>query len=89
MRDFVIQHHSHKVRYTATMGTKIFHDTDNVAFFRFHGSPDLTISQKSGEEEHSTMMIETISGLRSTHPTKICRIQKIASKLTYLPLKIL
>ena len=25
-----------------------------------------TISQKSGEEEHSTMMIETISGLRST-----------------------
>ena len=46
MRDFVIQHHSHKVRYTATMGTKNFHDTDNVAFFRFHGSPDLTIVGK-------------------------------------------
>lgn len=65
MRNFVIQNHSHEVRYTATMGTKIFHDTDNVAFYRFHGSPDLVISQKKSGEEHSTMMIETIMGLTS------------------------
>jgi len=38
------------VKYTAHMGTDLFHDKEMVGFFKFHGSPDLIIKQKRDKQ---------------------------------------
>ena len=59
LHEYIISEISH-VHYTATLGSEIFYDDKTCLFYRFHGTPYLTIEEIGESDDQIVALVSEI-----------------------------